>query len=155
RSSSVIDVAWEAARAFFAGITRDAGAGEERVTLERDFWTGDRQAAWHSLDDALDGVRALAESLRGGLDGSLTALGKGPRPDRGALEDALEVGARRANEIRRDLATIVDGAAGRVTWLDAGRAVSLGSSPVDLSTLLRSRLFEVIPSAVLTSATLA
>ena len=35
------------------------------------------------------------------------------------------------------------------------RSAALGSSPVDLSTLLRTRLFEPIPATVLTSATLA
>ncbi len=151
RAGGVIEAARRAAADFFVGIARDAGAADERVTLERDFWTGDRQLAWHRLDDSLDGVRALAESLSGETTGALL---RGPRA--GAIADGLDVAARRAEEVRQDLAAIVDGSAGRVTWLDAaGRSPALGSSPVDLSSLLRSRLFEVVPSAVLTSATLA
>jgi ATP-dependent DNA helicase DinG len=155
RPGRVLDSAHEAMRDFFSAIVSAAQSGEERVTLERDFWTGQRQTAWHRLDDALDGVRALAESLRGSLGGGMVSLGTRPLSNRGALEDALEVAARRAEEVRQDLATIVDGAAGRVTWLDGGRSPALGSSPVDLSALLRSRLFETVPTTVLTSATLA
>ena len=157
RSGRLVDAARNAAAGFFAAVTRGAGAPEERVTLERDFWTGDRQEAWHRLDDALDGVRALAESVRSELvPGGFTRLSALRGPDVRALAEGLEVAARRASEAREDLATIVDGASGRVTWLDVGaRSSALGSSPVDLSSLLRSRLFEVMPSAILTSATLA
>jgi len=43
-----------------------------------------------------------------------------------------------------------------VTWLEQGpRGAALSSSPVDLSFLLRERIFETVPSVVLTSATLA
>jgi ATP-dependent DNA helicase DinG len=157
RSGRLIEAAREATSAFFAGVARGAGAADERVTLERDFWTGDRQEAWHRLDDALDGVGALAESLRAELGAAgPTLLGSRRGPDQRALTEGLEVAARRAGEVRQDLATIVDGSAGRVTWLDVGpRSSALGSSPVDLSSLLGPRLFEMIPAAVLTSATLA
>ncbi len=157
RGGRIVESARDAAAAFFATVTRAAGAADDRVTLERDFWTGDRQEAWHRLDDALDGVRALAESMRGDLvAGGFTRLGELRGPDIRGLSDGLEVAARRADEVRQDLATVVDGSAGRVTWLDVGaRSSSLSSSPVDLSGLLRTRLFEVIPAAVLTSATLA
>jgi ATP-dependent DNA helicase DinG len=157
RGARLVDTARDAATRFFVDVALGAGAGEERTTLERDFWTGDRQTSWHALDDALDGVRSLAESVRGEIvSGGHTPLGSMRGPDTRALTEALEVAARRAEEVRQDLATIVDGAAGRVTWLDLGvRSAALGSSPVDLSTLLRTRLFEPIPAAILTSATLA
>ncbi|HVW24821.1 MAG TPA: ATP-dependent DNA helicase [Polyangiaceae bacterium] len=157
RSARIVDAARNASSVFFATVLSAAGAPEERVTLERDFWTGERQEAWHRLDDTLDGVRSLLESMRAELtSGGFTPLGAIRGPDLRALGDGLEVAARRANEARQDLATIVDGSAGRVTWLDVGaRSSALSSSPVDLSSLLRSRLFEVMPSAILTSATLA
>jgi ATP-dependent DNA helicase DinG len=45
---------------------------------------------------------------------------------------------------------------GGIAWVDAkGTAVSLGASPVDLSPLLRERLFDRVESVVCTSATLA
>jgi ATP-dependent DNA helicase DinG len=157
RGGRIVETARAATAAFFGTVMRSGGAPEERTTLERDFWTGERQEAWHRLDDALDGVRALTESMGGELaGGGFTQLGALRGPDTRGFGDALEVATRRADEVRQDLATIVDGSAGRVTWLDVGaRSSSLSSSPVDLSGLLRSRLFDVIPSAVLTSATLA
>ena len=154
---SVVPQARDASTAFFGRIVADACAAEGRGTLERDFWTGERQDAWHRLDDALDAVRAVAESLRGGLAAPAggVSLVKSRR-DAVALSEGLEVAARRADEIRLDLATIVDGASGRVTWVDtSGRSPSLSSSPVDLSNVFRTRLFETIPSVILTSATLA
>lgn len=143
--------------AFWRRIAGDSRGSEGRATLERDFWTGERQELWHRLDDALDGIRALAESLRGNLAAEGASLAPvANRRDAMVLADGLEVAGRRADELRQDLATVVDGAAGRVTWLDAGgRSPSLSSSPVDLSNVFRSRLFETIPSVVLTSATLA
>ncbi|HEX4338560.1 MAG TPA: ATP-dependent DNA helicase [Polyangiaceae bacterium] len=157
KSGRLVEYARKAATDFFAQVMRSAGTPDDRVTLERDFWTGERQEAWHRLDDALDGVRALTESMRGELvTGGFTRLGAVRGPDTRFQSDALEVATRRADEVRHDLATIVDGSAGRVTWFDAGqRSASLSSSPVDLSGLLRSRLFEPIPAVVLTSATLA
>jgi ATP-dependent DNA helicase DinG len=157
KSARIVDAARNAAATFFATVLRDAGTPDERMTLERDFWTGERQEAWHRIDDTLDGVHALAESMRAELcAGGHTRIGAIRGPDVRALADGLEVAARRAEELRQDLATIVDGASGRITWIDVGaRSSALSSSPVDLSSLLRARLFEVMPSAILTSATLA
>jgi ATP-dependent DNA helicase DinG len=151
----IVPAAEGASLAFFQRIAKDSHSTEGRATLERDFWTGERQTAMHALDDALDGVRALAESLAGSLATPGAELAKSRR-ESAALADGLENAARRADEIRRDLATIVDGAAGRVTWVDtSGRSVALSSSPVDLSSVFRSRVFETIPTAILTSATLS
>src|SRR5690606_20562446 len=58
--------------------------------------------------------------------------------------------------LRDDLASIARGAPGSVTWFEAGaRARKLSASPVDGAELLRERLFDVVPSVVLTSATLS
>jgi ATP-dependent DNA helicase DinG len=147
----------EACEDFFRTVVSDAPKGEGRSTIERDFWTGPRADAWHRLDEALDGVRALTQSLAGSL------VGRGreaaPLPNRRealSVADGLELLGRRAESIREDLSTIVDGASGRVTFLDSsGRAAAQSSSPVDLSALFRSRIFESIPATVLTSATLS
>ncbi|HEX7670883.1 MAG TPA: ATP-dependent DNA helicase, partial [Polyangiaceae bacterium] len=151
----IVPAAQGQSAAFFRRIAKDSHSSDGRATLERDFWTGERQTAMHALDDALDAVRALAESLSAELEAPGAELVKGRRETL-ALADGLRNAARRAEELRTDLATIVDGAAGRVTWVDtSGRSVALGSSPVDLSSVFRTRVFETIPSAILTSATLS
>jgi ATP-dependent DNA helicase DinG len=153
----IVDQVRKAADEFWKRVAQDARAADGRTTLERDFWTGPRQTLWHALDDALDGARALAESLGGSLESrsASVSLVKGRR-DAGAIAEGLAIAARRAEDIRRDLATIVDGSAGRVTWVDTGgRSLSLSSSPVDVADIFRTRLFETIPSVILTSATLA
>lgn len=151
-AGSVVPGARAASGGFFDRIVRDARARDDRVTVERDFWNGERAEAWHRLDEALDAVRALGESLSGQWLTGRTGSGK----DGLGAAEALQVAARRAQEIRSDLATIVDGAKGRVTWLDgSGRSPSLSSSPVDVSPIFRSHVFEAIPAVVLTSATLA
>jgi ATP-dependent DNA helicase DinG len=147
----------EASRDFFRRVAADAASGEGRAALERDFWTGERQTLWHRLDDALEGVRSLAESLRGTLVEASTASALVPsRREAFAIADGLELAARRADDLRHDLGTIIDGAPGRITWVDtSGRTPALSSSPVDLSNTFKERIFESIPSVVLTSATLA
>jgi ATP-dependent DNA helicase DinG len=152
---AIVPRARDAVSAFFARIVADARAADGRTTIERDFWTGERQKLWHHLDDALDGVRALASQLRGTLVDAPPTAGVNRR-DMLAVGDALELAARRADDVRQNLATIVDGASGRVSWVDTGgRVPALSSSPVDLSTVFRTRLFDVIPAVVLTSATLS
>ena len=127
---------------------------EHAVTLYRD------------TDEGLEFFTASLSNVHGGVE-RVEAHGRGtwpwkgrwfeprPRAEAEALFEA-RVAARRAEELRQDLATIVDGSKGSVTWLDtSGRSAQLSSSPVDLSTLLRTRLFESVPSVVLTSATLS
>src|SRR5690606_28058647 len=65
--------------------------------------------------------------------------------------------ARRAHGVRQDLASVVEGPdGGRVRWTERrGRSVILGSSPVDVSELLREELFYRMQGVVLTSATLS
>ena len=117
------------------------------MPLERDTWSHAIEAGWHRFDAALEalalGVTDAAERLRAARDGAR-------RPT-----DALEVVGRRAGQLRSDLGTIADLGRGRVAWIDAsGKSTALGSSPVDLSGMLRERVFESVPAVVLTSATL-
>jgi ATP-dependent DNA helicase DinG len=125
-------------------------------------WTPARRAALTQLDASLEALFRLAAA----------------EEDDG--REAIAVLARRASDLRADLARIhattdagerhwepddpledamraaTRGFAGGVTWLEAReRTVSLGASPVDLAPLLRERLFERVPSVVCTSATLA
>jgi ATP-dependent DNA helicase DinG len=148
RSVSAVEVA---ADAFFHALGAAAGR-EERVTLERDIFSGEVATAWHALDSALEGLSGATEMARGRL--AAPSL-RGPRPP-STLPEALELAARRSEDARSALSQVVEGGAGRVTWLEQGQKnVTLASSPVDLSTLFRERIFETVPAVILTSATLS
>src|SRR5437764_6114648 len=64
---------------------------------------------------------------------------------------------RRTRQLRFDLNFIVKAADKQfVYWLERrGRGVFLRASPIDVSGLLQDNLFENVPTAVLTSATLS
>jgi ATP-dependent DNA helicase DinG len=148
RSLSAVEVSSDA---FFHALGAAAGR-DERVTLERDIFSGEVASAWHALDAALEGLSAAAEMARGRL---ATVSLRGPRPN-SSLPEALELAARRSEETRSALAQVVEGGAGRVTWLEQGsKNATLASSPVDLSLLFRERIFETVPAVILTSATLS
>jgi ATP-dependent DNA helicase DinG len=148
RSVSAVEVA---ADVFFHSLEAAAGR-DERVTLERDAFSGEVAQAWHALDSALEGLSAAAEMARGRL--TAPSL-RGPRPV-STLPEALELSSRRSEDARAALSQVVEGGAGRVTYFErAGQNVTLASSPVDLSTLFRERIFETVPAVVLTSATLS
>jgi ATP-dependent DNA helicase DinG len=147
-SVSAVEVS---ADAFFHSLSEAVGR-EERVTLERDVFSGEVANAWHALDTALEGLAAASEMARGRL--AAPSL-RGPRRS-STLPEALEISARRSEEARAALSQVVAGSAGRVTWLERSNTnVTLSSSPVDLSLLFRERIFETVPAVVLTSATLS
>jgi ATP-dependent DNA helicase DinG len=148
RSVSAVEIS---ADVFFHTLGAAAGR-DDRVTLERDIFSGEVANAWHALDSALEGLTAATEMARGRL--TAPSL-RGPRPV-SSLPEALELAARRSEEARSALAQVVEGGAGRVTWLEQGsKNVTLASSPIDLSLLFRERIFESVPAVVLTSATLS
>jgi ATP-dependent DNA helicase DinG len=147
-SVSAVEVA---ADAFFHSLGQVAGR-DERVALERDVFSGELASAWHALDSALEGLSAATETARGRL--SAPSL-RGPRAT-STLPEALELSSRRSEDARAALLSVVEGSAGRVTWLErSSQNITLASSPVDLSLLFRERIFESVPAVVLTSATLA
>jgi ATP-dependent DNA helicase DinG len=148
RSVSAVEVS---ADAFFHSLGGVAGR-DERVTLERDVFSGDVASAWHALDSALEGLASATEMARGRL--AAPSL-RGTRPA-STLPEALELSSRRSEEARAALAQVVEGSSGRVTWLERNnKNITLASSPVDLSLLFRERIFETVPAVVLTSATLS
>lgn len=129
----------EAGAFFFSWLVRyatAAGPTPARQPLEPEGWPEDLRDAYHRLDAALAALAAYAQ-----------AQAKG---------ELIEQVARRALAARADLQTVVERPERQVAWLDAtGRTVSVGCSPVDVAGLLKAKLFDVVPSAVLTSATLA
>lgn len=135
--------------AFFRELRKHASSDETRVALERDIWVGELQRVFHALDSALEGVGALAASVAGRVASESS-------PRKRAAGDALALAERRAEQLREQLSAIVDAGRGRVVWLEVSkRRVVLSATPVDLSILLRERVFETVPACVLTSATLA
>lgn len=148
RSVSAVEVS---ADAFFHALGEAAGR-DDRITLERDIFSGQVADAWHALDSALEGLSAASEMARGRL--AAPSL-RGGRPT-STLPEALDLAARRSEDARAALSQVVEGGSGRVTYLErSGQNITLASSPVDLSTLFRERIFESVPAVVLTSATLA
>jgi ATP-dependent DNA helicase DinG len=153
RASGALDGARRAVKGLFAALARAVPRGDGRVTLERDVWSGPAQGAWHELDAALESVEVAARSAR---ERAASASASLRRPGAPSLAEALDATERRMSDLREQLGAIVDGGSGRVTWLELGaRGGVLGSSLVDLSWLLRQRVFETVPAVVLTSATLA
>ena len=148
RSVSAVEVS---ADVFFHALEAAAGR-DERITLERDIFSGELANAWHALDSALEGLSAASDMARGRL--TAPSL-RGPRTA-STLPEALELASRRSEDARAALSQVVEGSAGRVTWLErSNKNITLASSPVDLSTLFRERIFETVPAVVLTSATLS
>ena len=83
------------------------------------------------------------------LEAELSALT--PKP-----EEVIAL-ARRAAEVRRELAFLLESEEkSYVYWYERrGRGVFLAATPIDVSALLREKLFEQFDTVVLTSATLA
>jgi ATP-dependent DNA helicase DinG len=151
---ALLDEVRAASEALFVELTRSAQGDDPRATLERQLWVGPVLSCHHRLDAALEGIAALSRSTAGSLSNTAHVAASSVPP--GLLAEALELAARRADAVRDDIATIVEGAPGRVAWLDAGeRGPALSSSPVDVSALFRQRIFETIPAVVVTSATLS
>ncbi|MDX2053007.1 MAG: ATP-dependent DNA helicase [Polyangiaceae bacterium] len=143
----VADQARNAANAFWSMLRTLLPANESRVTLERDVWSKELIRLWHGVDATLEALGLGATSLGSKLTEGTT---------RGAVREALDVVARRAQTIRQDLAIVVEGGRGRVTWLDVSeRSLRLVSTPVEVRSTFRERVFDAIGSVVLTSATLS
>jgi ATP-dependent DNA helicase DinG len=140
---SIVASAETAEARFTELLTLLGNRDEPRVRLDRESWSGAIHDAYLALDGALDTIETTAELARNDEQAVLES------------SDAWETVHRRALAVREALAIIVEGAPGRVTWLDKEKTgYALSSSAVDLSSLLRERLFNRIPSVILTSATL-
>ncbi len=145
----LVESARAASIGFWKELAKAVNGPDGRTTLERDIWVGELEASWHTLDSTLDGLSQFARAKRG-------AVGEDGGPKALAIAEAVDLVERRTQSARDDLATAIEGSAGRVTWFDSsGRSPALSSSPVDMSHILKDRLFESVPAVALTSATLA
>jgi ATP-dependent DNA helicase DinG len=128
----------------FDALARGVSTHEGRAPVPPEAWAGELEERWFALDTGL-------EVLAGRID----VLCQTQRAE-GSPGEALSALVRRANGLREDLASIARGIPGRIVWFEsAARSRKLSASPVDLSELLQTRLFDVTPSVVLTSATLS
>jgi ATP-dependent DNA helicase DinG len=137
RAAQVLEQLEQASASLWSALGREFGHDEPRIACDRDRWVGDLARCYLGLDAALETCSEVTTEAS-------------------ARTDALEVLRRRCATLRDELAQIVDGTQGRVTWLEADhRNPALGASPVDLGDLLRQRIFDRVPCVVLTSATLS
>jgi ATP-dependent DNA helicase DinG len=141
---------------FWRELRRGTEAGEGRTVVHGDFWVGSSRDAYHELDSALDALAAVAEtaSCRVSARSGPASLPGGT--SRTMLADAFDVARRRSQLLRDELASVVDGAPGRIAWFEKdAKKAALSSSPVDVSGIFRDHVFDRIPAVVLTSATLS
>ncbi len=159
RVVSLLEQTEIAGHTFFHALAASAGGGASGGPGRRSLTAADygsaAQAAHAKLDAALEALAAYADANAGG-------------------GEAVTLVARRAKDLRSDLARILSGAfaaedaddhdadeehaaaPARVAWLDVGpRTVSLGSSPIELGCMLRRALFDRTRTVICTSATLA
>ena len=94
--------------------------------------------AYHALDNALNRLETTLDVLKN------------------APADAESI-VRRTRQLRFDLNFIIRGDDRKfVYWLERrGRGIFLRASPIDVSGLLQNKLFEKVPTVILTSATLS
>jgi ATP-dependent DNA helicase DinG len=127
----------ERARSFFEAFPEREG----RFPFEHN----ERAAFLERNHEAYDG---LANAVKR-LESELSALPSKP-------EEVLAI-ARRAAELRREFAFLLESEEKNyVYWFERrGRGIFLAATPIDVSAILRERLFEQFDTVILTSATLA
>jgi ATP-dependent DNA helicase DinG len=141
-----------ASEAFFDAVASVVRTQEGRAAVPPEAWAGSVESHWFGLDTALEGLGARIHAASGDTPDEDGLYSSASEP---TLGEALAAMSRRASALREDLAAIARGFPGSVTWFEAGgRARKLSASPVDVADLFRSRLFDVVSSVVLTSATL-
>jgi ATP-dependent DNA helicase DinG len=155
RAAEHARVVQQAAEALYDALARVVRGHDGRAALPPDVWSGPVESRWFELDTALEGLGARVHAIEAAReladDAPLYAITPGT-----SSGEALAALGRRTAALRDDLASIARGTPGAVTWLESGgRARKLSASPVDLTDVLRTRLFDVVPSVVLTSATLS
>jgi ATP-dependent DNA helicase DinG len=126
-------------------------SGDERIPLPANlFDVPEHEHAWFRLDTALEDLARVAEAEAE------------PPPDEEAEADAgarasLTGLARRARELRDDLATIAEQRHKRFVYWGETRPTGtlLSASPIDVGELMRRHIVTAGPTPIFTSATLA
>jgi len=124
-----------------------------------------RAMAFFALFEERDGRRAFRDregflkrqaEPYGSLRAALERFGSEIAVVRSHSDDVLPL-ERRASELNEQLHLIVEGEDERfVRWIEKrGRGVFLQATPIDVAELLAERLFDQVPSVIMTSATLA
>src|SRR6266849_1560836 len=144
-------------------ITRTGGA----PLLKRVARMRDHARSFFEAFPARDGRFPFDQTQRGGfleqnreaydnLVGALKSLEAEIATLPSKPEELLNI-ARRAMELRGELAFLFESSEGNfVYWFERrGKGVFVAATPIDVSALLRERLFEAFDTIVLTSATLA
>jgi ATP-dependent DNA helicase DinG len=127
----------EKGRAFFENFPERAGRFPFGPTERKSFLETNREA----YDDLAEAVKRMETELS-----ALT-----PKP-----EEVIAL-ARRASEVRRELEFLLESEEkSYVYWYERrGRGIFLAATPIDVSEILRERLFDQFDTVILTSATLA
>jgi ATP-dependent DNA helicase DinG len=140
------------AKDYFDSLLKVASKSDGRKEIDPLDLGGEPYEAWLRLDTALEALGVLATTSLGRMSQLRSSTSN---RQLATVADALEVAARRLDEQRTILSTIAEDKNKRVIWVEhTERTTSVTSAPVDLSSLLRSRIFEVLPCVILTSATL-
>ena len=127
----------ELGEALFAALARGLDGSEGRVAVPAEIWAGEVEERWFALDTALDVLGSRLDLAAHADDDGAPAF---------AEPEALLALQRRCQSLRDDLASIARGIPGRIAWFEsAARSRRLSASPVELSELLQSRLFDVTP----------
>ena len=150
----VIDAVERAGIALFAQLRAALVAADPMDTARMPMPAGlfdqpERQAAWFRLDSALEELARVAESESEPPPDEEDATDAGPRASLVGL-------ARRARELRDDLATIAEQRQkSHVYWGEVRpTGTFLTASPIDVADLVRRHIVRAGPTPVFTSATL-
>ncbi len=128
-----------------------AKGGEGRSEVDVETLHAQAKQTWLKLDTILEAMGAFAQTATAQLPGtrSLSEMRSAN------VRDALEIGTRRISEARARLLELMEASRGRVVWTErTERGASLTSSPIELADILKDKIFDTIPTVVLTSATL-
>lgn len=151
-AANLVSAARRNAKLYFESFLKVAAGSEGRKEIELTELHAEPYDAWLGLDTALEALGALVA----------TSLARMPQlraesssRDLVSVQESLEVTSRRIEEHRQALSTIAEDKNKRVVWVEhTERTTSVTSAPIELSGLLRTRIFESLPSVVLTSATM-
>lgn len=136
---------------FFRCVGRCVIPGEGKLEVDTELLKAEARVAWIDLDSALENLNGVSQLLQASLYGSRQSL----EGRAASIKDSIEIIGRRIADARTKLQELMEANRGRVVWTEkTERGASITSAPVDMADTLRVRIFETVPSIVLTSATL-